>query len=133
MQPRHGVDGGVDITWRGAGRVDLEVQVGPGGVPGGADVADVLARGHLLPRGDVDSGCPHVDVGGGQGGAVDVVFDDDDPAARFGVLGASDGAVGGERADAGIGAFPDAQRRQLPGEVVRLREMTTDVGPVPAE
>ena len=31
-----------------------------------------------------------------------------------------DGAVGGERADAGIGAFPDAQRRQLPGEVVRL-------------
>ncbi|MPN34197.1 hypothetical protein SDC9_181690 [bioreactor metagenome] len=64
----------------------------------------------------MDAGLPHVDVGGGEGAAVDVVFDDDDPAARLGVLGAGDGsvsgghdrcAVGRGQVDAGVDAgFP---------------------------
>lgn len=87
------------------------MEVGSGGVAGGADVADVFSGGDVVADVDVDAGFPQVGVGGGDLLSADGVFDDDESAVAAGhgcvgdhtVGGGEDGgAVGGGVVGAGV-------------------------------
>src|SRR5690606_30696394 len=93
-----------------APEMDLEVQVGAGGVAVVADGGDDVAGLDLLPLGDVDVLAVHVHVPALHDGAVDLVLDDDQLAGASvdSRAGVGDDAVG-DRVDRG------AQRRREVG------------------
>src|SRR5690606_10814099 len=102
---------GVDRWLPGPAGSDFEVEVGAGGLSGGADIADVLPGGGGHAFGDVDAVLPHVRVVGRDPFSADGVLDDDDSAPVAGVSGVGDdpigdgvdrGAVGGGEVAAGV-------------------------------
>jgi hypothetical protein len=72
----------VDASWS-----NLEVKVGPGGVPVGPDVCDVLPGADTVAGLDVEAVGVHVGVAGGNLLTVDGVLDQDEVAVARGRAG----------------------------------------------
>ena len=70
----------VDLFAVGAAGSNLEVQMCSGATSTRPDIADVLARAHVISDRDVDAVLPHMRVGGGDGLPADGVLDDDETA-----------------------------------------------------
>lgn len=83
----------IDRLRIGAAWTDFEVQVWTGRMPRGADVTDVLTSNDTVSDSYVDAVSPHVHVRGGDGSAVDVMLDDDQPAPIAGELCHGDDTV----------------------------------------